>query len=153
VAINISSYELAFGMDAVTSMKTLLHSPRVMLYEEVGNTEGKSVAVELVQERRSEALRRMIEYQRKMRLAFDQRVSPEVFFNREISSFNAWRSRAKRWTSCILSGKDPFRVVRAFDGRAFKLKTIERSHYSGLEYGASSSLLCLVIKEMYLFSF
>jgi hypothetical protein len=79
VAINISSYELAFGMDAVTSMKTLLHSPRVMLYEEVGNTEGKSVAVELVQERRSEALRRMIEYQRKMRLAFDQRVSPEVF--------------------------------------------------------------------------
>jgi hypothetical protein len=42
-----------------------------MLYEEADNTEGKSVAMELVQER-SEALRRMVEYQRKMRLAFDK---------------------------------------------------------------------------------
>jgi hypothetical protein len=42
-----------------------------MMYEEAENIKEKSVAVELVQEKRSEALRRMVEYQRRMRLVFD----------------------------------------------------------------------------------
>jgi hypothetical protein len=59
VATNVSPYELAFSMDVVTPMETLLQIP--------------------------------------------QNIS-----NREISSFGEWRSRAKRWTSWILSGKDLF---------------------------------------------
>jgi transposase InsO family protein len=41
VATNISPYELTFNMDAVSPVKTLLMSPRVMLYEEAVNAEGK----------------------------------------------------------------------------------------------------------------
>jgi hypothetical protein len=71
---NVSHYELVFGMDAVTPVETLLQSPQVMQYDEAENAEGKCVAMELVQERRSEALRKMVEYQHKMRLAFDRWV-------------------------------------------------------------------------------
>jgi hypothetical protein len=44
----------------------------------------KSVAVELVQEKRNEALRRMVKYQCRMRLAFDRRVSPKYFQPRDL---------------------------------------------------------------------
>jgi hypothetical protein len=47
-ATNISSYELAFGMDAVTTVDTLLKSPWVMYYHEVENIESKYLDVELV---------------------------------------------------------------------------------------------------------
>jgi hypothetical protein len=61
MATNVSPYELTFGMDAVTPVETLLQSSRVMSYEEIINAEGKSVAVKLVQEKKNEALRMMVE--------------------------------------------------------------------------------------------
>jgi hypothetical protein len=78
VPTNVSPYELAFGMDVVTPVETLLRYPQVMHYDEVDNAKGKYVVVELVQER-SEILRRMVEYQRKMKLTFNRRVSPKYF--------------------------------------------------------------------------
>jgi hypothetical protein len=124
VATNVSPYELAFSMDAVTPMETLLQFPRVMLYDEVGNTEGKRMGVELLQERRSEALRRMIEYQRKMMLAFDRRVSPKYFQPGDLV-LRRVEVTGKKVDKLDPKWEEPFRVIRDFNGRAFKLKTTE----------------------------
>jgi hypothetical protein len=50
-----------------------------MHYDVIGNEEENFLVVELAQEKRNEAQRRRVEYQRKMRLAFDKRVATKYF--------------------------------------------------------------------------
>jgi ribosomal protein L21E len=117
---NVSPYELAFGMDVVTPVETLLQSPQVMHYDEVDNAEGKYVVVELVQERR-EILRRMVEYQRKMKLTFDRRVSPKYFQSGDLV-LRRVEATGKKVDKLDQKWEGPFRVVRGFNERAFKLE-------------------------------
>jgi ribosomal protein L21E len=114
MATKVSPYELAF----------LLQSPWVMLSDEA-NAQGKSVAVELVQEKMSEALRRMVEYQCKMRLLFDRRVSLQYFQPGDLV-LRRIKATGKKMDKLDPKWEGPFRIVQGFEGRAFKLETTER---------------------------
>jgi hypothetical protein len=77
-----------------------------------------------VQEKRSEALRRMVEYQRRMRLAFDRRVFPKYFQPGDLV-VRCVEATDKKVDKLDPKWEEYFRVIRGFDGRAFKLETIE----------------------------
>jgi hypothetical protein len=115
-----------------------------MHYDVIGNEEENFLVVELAQEKRNEAQRRRVEYQRKMRLAFDKRVATKYFHygdlvlrrmeatgkkSRQIGSEmgRTISGRARIWGNCL----------QTRDHRG-------RSYSSSMEYGTSPSFLCFI---------
>jgi hypothetical protein len=72
-------FSLVYGMDAVTPVELIAPSLRISTYSEEENPEERALELELVDELREKARIRVSEYQRRVKRAFDKRVSPRDF--------------------------------------------------------------------------
>jgi hypothetical protein len=79
MATGKSPYELAFGMDVVTPMELLNESLRVTNCDRELNEEEKVMALEEIDELRTNARLHNIEYKKRVRHAFDKRITPRQF--------------------------------------------------------------------------
>ncbi|KAJ3698988.1 hypothetical protein LUZ61_002693 [Rhynchospora tenuis] len=78
-ATDRSPFAMVYGMEAVTPMEMIQPTLRTLTYDRTRNNEKKLVELEAIYELREEARKKMAEYQRKMRRAFDKKVAPRHF--------------------------------------------------------------------------
>jgi hypothetical protein len=72
-------YSLVFGMEAVTPLELIEPSLRVSTYSSEVNAEERNTDLELITELRDKARVRVMEYQRRVKRAFDRHVAPRHF--------------------------------------------------------------------------
>ncbi|XP_078158086.1 uncharacterized protein LOC144553762 [Carex rostrata] len=72
-------YSLVFGMEAVTPLELVSPSLRIETYSEEDNDEARRLELDLISEVRDKARIRTMEYQRRVKRAFDKHVAPKHF--------------------------------------------------------------------------
>ena len=72
-------FALAFGTEAVTPVEVGLESPRVNFANAEHNEESFYLNLDLLEEKREQALKRVEDYQRKIARYYDQKVRPNSF--------------------------------------------------------------------------
>ena len=72
-------FALAFGTEAVSSVKDGLESPRVEFANAEHNEESLRFNLDLLEEKREQALKRTEDYQRKTTRYYDRKVMPNSF--------------------------------------------------------------------------
>ena len=88
------------------------------------NRAGKLLALDLVEELRDEARLHMTEYQRQVKKAFDKRVAPRHFQPGDLV-LRKVEATGKNADKLDPAWEGPFEVLRGFEGRAYKLATID----------------------------
>ena len=72
-------FTLSFGTEAVDSVKVGLKSPRIELPNIEHNEEALRLSLDLIEEKREQALKRVEDYHRKTARYYDQRVKPRSY--------------------------------------------------------------------------
>jgi hypothetical protein len=74
-----SPYSLVYGMEAVTHLELVTHSFRIDSYNESNNSKVRTTDLDNIPEIRERAQVRIMEYQRRIKKAFDKTITPTHF--------------------------------------------------------------------------
>ena len=101
-------------MEAVTPLELVEPSLRMTLYDEVANRDTRALELEFIDETRGDARVRVMEYQRRIKNAFDKHVTPRCFqpgdlVLRKVSATG--KSKGK----LDLAWEGPYRVLHSYD--------------------------------------
>ena len=79
MATQETPFALAFGIEAVDPVKVGLKSPKIELENIEHNEEALRLNLDLIEEKREQALKRLEDYHRKKARYYDQRVKPRSY--------------------------------------------------------------------------
>ena len=119
-----SPYSLVYGMEAVTPLELVEPSLRMTLYDEVANRDTRALELEFIDETRGGARVRVMEYQRRIKKAFDKHVTPRCFqpgdlVLRKVSATGKPKGKLDpAW-------EGPYRVICSYGNGAYKLENIQ----------------------------
>ena len=119
-----SPYEMTFGMEAMTPVEMLHNSPRVVSYAEDENLQTKQQKLDELEDLRMEARLRIAEFQRRMRSAFNKKIAPRHFQPGDLV-LRKVEATGKRVGKLDPTWEGPFKVVRSYEGRAYKLEEMD----------------------------
>jgi hypothetical protein len=74
-----SPYSLVYRMEAVTHLELVTHSFRIDSYNESNNSKARTTDLDNIPEIRERAQVRIMEYQRRIKKAFDKTITPTHF--------------------------------------------------------------------------
>ena len=119
-----SPYSLVYGMEAVTPLELVEPSLRMTLYDEVANRDTRALELEFIDETRGGARIRVMEYQRRIKKAFDKHVTTRCFqpgdlVLRKVSATGKPKGKLDpAW-------EGPYRVLCSYGIGAYKLERMQ----------------------------
>ena len=112
-------FALAFGIEAVVPVETKLPTFRIEEYEEAANNEAIKLELDLIDEKRADALTRLAAQKRKVEKYYNSKVKlrkfadgslvlRRVFQNTRVQGAQFWAPSGKARTACA----EPFTTAR-----------------------------------------
>jgi hypothetical protein len=123
-ATQYSPYSLVYGMEAITPLEITNPSLRVATYTRENNWEECVSSLDLADEGREKARIRVMEYQRRIKKAFDRRVAPRHFQPRDLV-LRKVEATGKKMGKLDPAWEGPLRVVQSHGNGAYVLETTE----------------------------
>ena len=117
-------YSLVFGMEAVTPLELIEPSLRVSTYSSDVNAEERNTDLELITELRDKARVRVMEYQRRVKKAFDRHVAPRHFEAGDLV-LRKVEATGKHVGKLEPNWDGPYRVTATKEKGAYELKDSE----------------------------
>jgi hypothetical protein len=117
-------YSLVYGMEAVTPLELVEPSMRMATYNPQDNQEARSLEMDLVDEAREQTRVRVLEYQRRIKKAFDKRVAPRHFQPGDLVIRKA-EAAGKGVKKLDRAWEGPYRVMHSHENGSYVLQDLE----------------------------
>jgi len=119
-----SPYSLVYGMEAVTPIELIQPSLRIMSYGEGDNDEARANELEFITEARERARVRTVEYQKRIKRAFDRKVVPRDYHPGDLV-LKKVEASGKHVGKLEPNWEGPYRIVCLRGKGAYELEDME----------------------------
>ena len=125
-ATSETPFALAFGIEAVVPVETKLPTLRIEEYEEAANDEAVRLELDLIDEKRADALTRLAAKKRKVEKYYNSKVKLRMFADGSLVLRRVFQNTKVQGAGVLgPTWEGPYRVRRATHNGTYELKNLE----------------------------